>query len=379
MDALTTSAMTQEDIDVSTASYLTGGEAAGGSSDADSGQQGWGVGGIENSLPIRIFYTIIACLGITGNFVVIFALIRVPSLRNCTSYFIMHLAFSDLVTSFWVIPFHMLSVEATASVPDGFGGELLCRVFFNKYPLWLTIFASAYSMLCVTMERFFAIVYPLKYKSLFTPCRTAPMMVCCWLVGAGSNWFFFYNYDYVSGKGCVFVPWPSKAVNAVIGVYIFAVVYFIPITTMLGAHWKMIKALKRQASFLKGKASTGGADKKKAWQHEVAQELSRMLLVVVLTYAACWLPNQAIFLAFNLGAPVSFTSLPYHFSVMLALCNSCINPFIYTYKNKRFRDGVRIALGMKSVGAVGPERSRATEATPAGEMATTTATRQSVI
>ncbi|XP_022086337.1 allatostatin-A receptor-like [Acanthaster planci] len=314
--------------------------------------QGWGVGGIENSIPVRITYTIIACLGIAGNFIVIFALIKVPSLRNCTSYFIIHLAATDLITSIWVIPFHMLSV--VPHIPEGLGGELVCRLFLSKYPLWVTIFASVYSMVCVTMERFFAVVYPLKYKALYTTSRIVPMIVSCWLVGAVSNWFFFYNYDYVSGKGCIFVSWPSSAVSAVIGVYIFAVVYFIPITTMLVAHWKMIKSLKKQASSLEGKACRGGACKKQAWQLQVAQDLSRMLLVVVVTYAACWLPNQVLFLAYNLGVPVSFASLPFHLSVILALCNSCINPFIYTLKNEQFRNGVRKALCLRATGVVEP-------------------------
>ncbi|XP_038059840.1 galanin receptor 2b-like [Patiria miniata] len=340
-----------------------GGEDGDGASD-EEGPQGWGVGGIENSIPVRITYTIIACLGIAGNFIVIFALIRVPSLRNCTSYFIIHLAATDLITSIWVIPFHMLSV--TPHVAEGVGGELICRLFISKYPLWVTIFASVYSMVCVTMERFFAVVYPLKYKVLYTTSRIIPMMVSCWLVGAVSNWFFFYNYDSVSGKGCQFVPWPSHATTGVIGVYIFAVVYFIPITTMLFAHWKMIKSLKHQAAILDGKASRGGADKKQAWQLQVAQDLSRMLLVVVVTYAVCWLPNQVLFLAFNLGAPVSFASLPFHLSVILALCNSCINPFIYTLKNKQFREGVKVALRLKSMGAVGPASSSRDE----GEMRT---------
>lgn len=57
---------------------------------------GWAVG-IEQNIFVRIFYGCIATVGITGNFLVCFALIRVPALRSRASQLIVHLSVIDMI------------------------------------------------------------------------------------------------------------------------------------------------------------------------------------------------------------------------------------------------------------------------------------------
>ena len=67
----------------------------------------------------------------------------------------------------------------------------------------------------------------------------------------------------------------------------------------------------------------------------------RTLVVFALTFAACWAPNQLMFLLYNFGVPLSFASPIYHIGVILAVGNSCVNPVIYTVTNQPFRRGIR--------------------------------------
>ncbi|XP_041457374.1 allatostatin-A receptor-like [Lytechinus variegatus] len=308
--------------------------------------EGWSVSRIENSSLVRSIYGLIAIIGMSGNALVCFVLLRVPSLRTRTSQFIVHLAVTDFMTSFWVIPFHLFPF--TPPIPEGFAGELMCRFYVSKYLMWVTVFASVYSLVSITLERYFAIVHPIKYKTTFSFKYSIVIMIGCWLVGAISNSFFFYVYDFQDGA-CHFVPYPTDYLKKVIGVYIFLLIYFIPITLNLLCHAKMIRSLRQQAKTLDGNMFQGndgnGLKRNEAWQLKIAQDVQRMLLVVVVTFMICWAPNQFIFLAFNLGANVDFASWYYHFSVILAICNSCMNPFIYVFKHKEFRHGIAKAAG----------------------------------
>ncbi|XP_071849399.1 allatostatin-A receptor-like isoform X2 [Apostichopus japonicus] len=317
-------------------------------------ETGWAVG-IEHNIFVRVIYGFIAAVGITGNFLVCFALIRLPALRNRTSQFIIHLSVTDMLTCVWVIPFHFF--PSTPSVPDGFLGEFICRVFVSKYPLWVTIIASIYSLLSVNLERFVAIVYPLVYKNMFTIKKSLFIMLLCWLIGSFANMWFFYNFDYDSSvKSCIFVPFSSR-VQLFIGVYVFILIYVFPITANTFAQYYMIKTLKQQIIASKVTRQTTGRTvesgqsqqnpTRSSWKLKTAQDLEKTLLVVVVTFAVCWAPNQIIFFLYSLGVPIDFTRWYYHFSVMLALCNSCINPFIYTFKHKPFRYGVMKSLGVK--------------------------------
>ncbi|XP_054765380.2 melatonin receptor type 1B-B-like [Lytechinus pictus] len=314
----------------------------------EGGGQGWGVGRIENNIAVRTVYGIIAMTGILGNFLVCFALFRNTTLRTRTSYFIIHLAFTDLLTSTWTIPFHLF--PDPPGVADNTNGEIVCRLYISKFPLWCTIFASVYSLVNVTLERYFAVVHPVKYKIFFSRKWSALMMAATWVIGFLSNIYFFWLYDAKEGS-CDFVGYPSVAAQRIVGVYTFAVVYVIPIVATLFCHHKMIASLKKQLEILRQerreKRATGQKPKKdaNAWQLKAAHEIQKTLLVVIITYMICWAPNQFIFFAFNMGAPVDFTQPYYHVSVVFALFNSCLNPFIYVYKNKYFRRGLLESLG----------------------------------
>ncbi len=225
--------------------------------DGDDSGGGWGVGGIENSTAIRTVYGLIAFIGILGNALVCYALIRVANLRKRTSSFIIHLAITDLITCIWVIPFHLF--PSTPSVPDGIAGELMCRLFISKYPFWATVFASVYSLVTINIERYIAIVHPTKFKAWFTLTRVIIMMLLCWVIGIVSNSFFFYLYDHKDGNPmCTFIFWPSTQVQKFVGVYIFSLIYIIPIAVMLWAQLKMVNALKLQAKSLTQKNEQNG-------------------------------------------------------------------------------------------------------------------------
>lgn len=333
------------------------------------GGQGWGVGRIENNIAVRIVYGIIAMTGILGNFLVCFALSRNATLRTRTSYFIIHLAFADLLTSTWTIPFHLF--PDPPGVADNTNGEIVCRLYISKFPLWSTIFASVYSLVNVTLERYFAVVHPIKYKIFFSKKWSAMMMAATWVIGFLSNIYFFWLYDATEGS-CEFIGYPSVASQRIIGVFTFAVVYVIPIAATLFCHHKMIASLKKQFESLRKerreKRATGQKPKKdaNAWQLKAAHEIQKTLLVVIITYMICWAPNQFIFFSYNMGAPVDFTQPYYHVSVVFALCNSCLNPFIYVYKNKYFRRGLLESLGFPEgmltfLNRIGPASTGMTE------------------
>ena len=63
-------------------------------------------------------------------------------------------------------------------------------------------------------------------------------------------------------------------------------------------------------------------------------------LMVCCGYVVCWTPVEFMFFLGYVGYPVDFTSWYYHFAVVLAFTNSCVNPFIYTAKYSEFKQAV---------------------------------------
>lgn len=80
----------------------------------------------------------------------------------------------------------------------------------------------------------------------------------------------------------------------------------------------------------------------------------KMLMTVIVLFALSWLPLYAIFTRIKLGGPIDseteesviYVSLP--FAQWLGASNSCINPVLYAYFNRKFRTGFKAILLSRS-------------------------------
>ncbi|XP_071808081.1 somatostatin receptor type 4-like [Asterias amurensis] len=306
---------------------------------------GWG--SFARSDFVIVLYSIICVVGITGNFLVTFVLLRVPTLRSNTSDFLIHLSLVDFIVCVLVIPNFLVVVETAPSPNPGVFSELWCRFFNGKFLFWVCALTSVFSLVTVNLERFVAIVYPLKYKVVFTRRNKILMITTCWILATLSKTFILFLYDEGENVGCRFLGWPNPEVQAVVGLYTFIVQLPGPFLVMVWAQWRVISTLKRQMKVLKGRmasSTVNPADQRKMWQLRASQTLIRTLLTFVITFAVCWAPIQVMFLVYNFGVYVDFSSPFRHISVMLSVCNSCVNPILYTLMNKPFRKGIREAL-----------------------------------
>jgi len=64
-------------------------------------------------------------------------------------------------------------------------------------------------------------------------------------------------------------------------------------------------------------------------------------LVVCCGLFACWTPLHITYYLNFLGHPVDFGGWLHHLTMVLVFTNSCINPFIYAAKYRRFQEGVK--------------------------------------
>ncbi|XP_033627267.1 neuropeptide SIFamide receptor-like [Asterias rubens] len=304
-----------------------------GARDSDAG---WSVGGIEDSAIVRTAYGIISITGIIGNTLICLILLRFRHMRTSTSYFVVHLSVVDLLSCIMVVPVHLFPSPPSMA---GKFGDFVCRFYVSKYVMWTCILVSVGSLVLINLERFVAIVYPLKYKRLYTTRKITLMLMACWLYALVHNSFFFAVYELKGPDVCQYVGFPSLQVQIVYALYHLFVYYAGPLGFMLVSNWKMVNSLRSKISRLN--SQTDRADKKKLWHAQAAHELQKTLVLVVITYGICWGLNQTMFFCFLLTVPIDFTQPYYHFGVILGVCNSCVNPLIYTVKNKSFRNGLK--------------------------------------
>ncbi|XP_071797084.1 galanin receptor type 1-like [Asterias amurensis] len=293
---------------------------------------------------VLALYGIICVVGVIGNLLVAIVLLRVPSLRSNTSDFLVHLSIVDFMVCVLVIPTYLTPAGSkTPANPGGFA-EFWCRFYTSKFLYWSFAITSVFSLITVNMERYVAIVYPHKYKKVFSRRNKYLMIATCWVLAAITKLYKPCLFEVDREKGCRSVPWPSKGAQAAFGVYNFTVNFFAPFVLMGFAQWRVISSLNRQVKVLNRRADSSvlnPRDQREMWQLRASQTLVKTLLVCVISFVVCWAPNQVRFLLLNLGAPLQQGSHFQFISVILSVGNSCVNPVIYTLTNKPFRKGIR--------------------------------------
>ena len=195
---------------------------------------------------VLALYGMICLLGIAGNLLVAIALIRVPSLRSNTSDLLIHLSLVDFIVCVLVIPFKLIPTTGRSLPNPGFFGELRCRVYVSQYLISVCALISVLGLVTVNLERFVAVVYPQTYKTVFTRRNKYLMIAFSWILGAVFKLHILFLYEEDEEEGCRFLGWPSRGVQAAVGLYAFVINLIAPFILMILVQCKVILTLKRQ-------------------------------------------------------------------------------------------------------------------------------------
>ena len=145
--------------------------------------------GIDDSFKYDLYsvvYSVVFVLGLVTNCGALFVFCFRMKLRNETTLFMTNLALSDLVFVF-TLPFKVF-YNVNRHWPFGDG---LCKVSGTAFIT--NIYGSMLFLTCISVDRFLAIVYPFRSRSVRTRRNAALVCAAVWLtiVGGGISVTFF--------------------------------------------------------------------------------------------------------------------------------------------------------------------------------------------
>jgi len=123
---------------------------------------------------IPIIFSLIVALGLIGNLLVIFVIIINQQMRSTTNILILNLAVADLLFIIFCVPF-----TATGYViPQWPFGVVWCKIF--QYMIYVCVYASVYTLVLMSLDRYLAVVHPIYSKSYRTQQNTIWILLCLW-------------------------------------------------------------------------------------------------------------------------------------------------------------------------------------------------------
>ncbi|NP_001266380.1 neuropeptide FF receptor 2-like [Bombyx mori] len=283
-------------------------------------------------------YLLVFLVGLVGNCFVIAVVYRSPRMRTVTNFFIVNLAFADILVIVFCLPATLMS---NIFVPWVLGW-LMCKTV--PYVQGLSVAASVYSLVAVSLDRFLAIWWPLKCQ--ITKRRSRMMIVFIWIFAilVTTPWVFFFDLVVVFEENpnvhlCIDV-WPnplSEVLYFVVGNLIFC--YILPMVMITMCYiliW--IKVWRRSIP-----TDTQDAQMERM-QQKSKVKVVKMLVAVVILFVLSWFPLYLIFARIKLGGPIKkweeeMLPIVTPLAQWLGASNSCINPILYAFFNKKYRKG----------------------------------------
>lgn len=195
--------------------------------------------------------------------------------------------------------------------------------------------ASAFTLVAIAIERYYAVAKPHLQREI-TPWRLKAIIISSWVYAIVFNipLFIVIKYKQVINDFRCPEVWPNEILSKVYTVGAFFVFGAIPLGVMAVVYPLTVRALwknRLRASSVSDRAIV--RQRKKA---------TKMMLVVSVLYAICWLPNL-IFYMLSTYKPEWYVyfSDTYVVSVVLVCANSAMNPIVYSLHSSRFRNELK--------------------------------------
>ncbi|XP_031167924.1 nociceptin receptor [Sander lucioperca] len=276
---------------------------------------------------IVVVYMIVCVIGLVGNFLVMYVIIRYTKMKTATNIYIFNLALADSLF-LATLPFQGTDVFL------GFWpfGNALCKAVVSID--YYNMFTSTFTLTVMSMDRYVAVCHPVKALDMRTPHKAKVVNICVWVLASafGVPAMVLGNVEeeqeHNSVECIVVLPEPKDNWDPVFGTGVFLFSFLIPVAIISICYSLMVKRL-RNVRILSGSKE----------KDRNLRRITRMVLVVVAAFVVCWTPIQIMVLAQSLGFNMSsfFTVVLMHFCIALGYVNSSLNPVLYAFLDENFK------------------------------------------
>ena len=296
--------------------------------------------------------------GVLGNILVCVVILRVKFLHNITNYLLVNLAVADTVSCIAACLHYLVANKRCVIihfVPQStLGKDLYCRILVSTIFVWSCCFCTGYSLCLVTLEKYIGIVQPLQYPRKLTKKRIKVLLALVWVgsIVISLPFLFTIGASPNPNQACRDISYYHPLLQIVHSLVLFLTHYLIPIVFMCWAYFKIQATLSKQAEYLKQQHVKQAALSLLVARQRLVSLLKMVLGALIVLWTPAYLldlicPN--IELEFNL---VPFCSsdtaqLVFEITNCLFYLNSVINPVIYEFKYKKFRQGLKEVLGCR--------------------------------
>ncbi|NXC32652.1 BKRB1 protein, partial [Campylorhamphus procurvoides] len=278
----------------------------------------------------------VCVIGMFGNIFVLFVYSLHKGALKIAEIYLMNLAVADLIFLMG-LPFWAANIRNKFNWPFG---SFLCRS--TSASISLNMYTSIYLLVAVSADRYLTLVHTLNHRKIRS--RTIARGICLLI------WFFgillsvpVFTFRTVKDlptwniSACT-LDFPTPAWQTAEKLVLNIVGFVLPSTAIIFLNFSTIRSLQKSAKERRALSS-------KDYKGHKATKATTLIFTVVLLFLFCWTPHHFFAFLDTLHRTEvikgcfweELINFGEQFSYMLATTNSCINPMIYVFVGKYFR------------------------------------------
>uniref|UniRef100_A0A182QBE0 G-protein coupled receptors family 1 profile domain-containing protein n=1 Tax=Anopheles farauti TaxID=69004 RepID=A0A182QBE0_9DIPT len=276
-----------------------------------------------------ILYALVAIVGLFGNTLVIYVVLRFSKMQTVTNMYILNLAIAD--QCFLIgIPF----LITTMHLGEWTFGNAMCKAYMVSTSI--TQFTSSIFLFIMSADRYIAVCHPISSPRFRTPLVSKVVSAIAWTASALIMlpvMLYANTIHREKDKMSCNIMWPSETganSGSTFTLYSLILGFAIPLTLILMFYYLVIRKLR-----------TVGPKSKSKEKKRSHRKVTKLVLTVITVYVLCWLPYWISQVAL-INSPPDICKSRLEITVFvlvswLGYSNSAMNPILYAFLSDNFK------------------------------------------
>ncbi|XP_068186109.1 trace amine-associated receptor 13c-like [Antennarius striatus] len=286
---------------------------------------------------IYVLMSFTSVIAATLNLLVIISISHFKKLHTPTNLLLLSLAFSDFFVGI------LMSFQIVITNDCWVLGDIMCIAF--SVLDFTTTSASVGTMVLISIDRYVAICYPLRYSTKIT-VRTVTVCIClCWICSLLYNSLLMYDNLKHPDRYALCIGECVTAITYIAGIADIVLTFFAPVTVIIVLYLRVFVVAVSQARAIKSHimpvTHSGTVSAKKS-----ELKAARTLGVVIVVFLTCLCPY---FISSLVDVNSLFTVSSVPLQNWLFYFNSCLNPIIYAFCYPWYRKSIKLIVTFKII------------------------------
>ena len=246
-------------------------------------------------------FLIIGIIGILANgFVIIILGSSIKIRRKLVNTLIIHQSFIDFFASVALVGTAHLSPRDLHGL-EGIHSDIYCFFVMSKWPLWVMMLTSSFSLMFLNIERYISIVYPIFHHTKITRNKVLMFLPIVWILGLLEECLVASTFVSADGA-CDFGPTSYHTKASLVTLILYIILhFFVPVFLVMILYGHMIIRLRN----VKSKHDVG-SEKRDDIMEKAKKNIFKTMLLITICYAVCYAFN-CIYIVFFLQGLVNLS------------------------------------------------------------------------